>query len=60
MNSIKNSKDVAVDFQVYDVEKGFDTLWLYEIINCLYNAGFKNDKLPLLYLMNQNAKLHFF
>ena len=57
MNSIKNNKEGAVDFQVYDVEKCFDTLWLHEVINCLYNAGLTNDKLPLLFLENKSARV---
>ena len=57
MNSIKKNKDESIDFQVYDVEKCFDTLWLHEVINCLYEAGLKNDKLPLLFLENRNAKV---
>ena len=57
MNSIKNNKERAVDFQVYDVEKWFDTLWLHEVINCLFEAGLTNDKLPLLFMENENAQV---
>ena len=35
----------------------FDYLWLHEVINCLYEAGLRNDKLPLLFLENNNAKV---
>jgi hypothetical protein len=42
---------------VFDVEKCFDALWLQECINELYDAGFDNDKLPLLFLENQNAEI---
>ena len=37
--------------------KCFDLLWLHEVINCLYDAGLQNDKLPLLFLENKNAKV---
>ena len=57
MNSIKNNKESDVDFQVYDVEKCFDTLWLHEVINCLFNAGLTNDKLPLLFMENESAQV---
>ena len=57
MNSIKHKKDESVDFQVYDNEKCFDTLWLHEVINCLYEAGLQNDKLPLLFMENRNAQV---
>ena len=51
INSIRNEKEEALDMQVYDIEK-CDTLWLHEVINSLYEAGVKNDKLPLLILEN--------
>ena len=57
MNSIRNNKEQAIDCQVYDVEKCFDNLWLKEVINCLYEAGLDNDKLPLLFIENQNAQV---
>ena len=61
MNAIINSKrmekEEALDLQVYDIEKCFDTLWLHEVINSLYEAGLQNDKLPLLFLENRNAQV---
>ena len=42
---------------MYDIEKCFDALCLEECINDLYEAGLNNDKLPLLFLENQNAKV---
>ena len=56
-NSIVNGKESAVDVQVFDVEKCFDALWMQECINDLFETGFDNDKLPILYLENQNAKI---
>ena len=47
----------ALDIHVYDVEQCFDSLWLEEVINSLYEAGFQNDKLPLLFLENRNAQV---
>ena len=57
MNSVKKKNEEALDFQVYDIEKCFDALWLHEVINCLYEAGLRNDKLPLLFLENNNAQV---
>ena len=37
--------------------KCYDALWLQECINDLYDSGLKNDKLPLLFLENQNARV---
>ena len=56
-NAVNKNKNEAMDFQVYDVEKCFDKLWLQEVINCLYNAGLQNDKLPLLFLTNKTAQV---
>ena len=61
MNAIFNSNikgnEEPLDCQVYDIEKCFDALWLHEVINCLYEAGLTNDKLPLLFLENNNAQV---
>ena len=56
-NAVKKKKNEAMEFQVYDVEKCFDKLWLQKVINCLYNAGLQNDKLPLLILTNTRLGL---
>ena len=54
---LKSGSDEACDVQVYDVEKCFDSLWVQECINTLYENGFKNDKLVLLYEETINAKI---
>ena len=53
-NSVINGNEDPIDVQVYDVEKCFDALWVQECINDLADTGIANDKLPLLYLENQN------
>ena len=50
-------KTSEVDIQVFDIEKCFDALWMQECINDLFDSGFQNDKLPLLFLENQSAKI---
>ena len=57
LNNIRKENGEAYDFQIYDIEKCFDKLWLHEVINCLYEAGLQNDKLPLLFLENVNAQV---
>ena len=39
----------------YDVEKCFDSLWLEDCINCLWDPDVKDDILCLIYLMNIKA-----
>ena len=56
-NSVINGNEKPIDIQVFDVEKCFDSLWLKECINDLFESGLKNDKLPLLYLENKNAQI---
>ena len=48
INSVKNGGEDACDIQVFDVEKCFDSLWVQECVNTLYENGFNNDKLVLL------------
>ena len=41
MNSSKRGVDEACDVCVYNIRKCFDSLWLSECINNLYEVGFK-------------------
>ena len=56
-NSVINGKKDPVDIQIFDVERCFDALWVDECISDVYDAGLDNDKLVLLYLENQNARI---
>ena len=56
-NASKHNPKEATDLNVYDVIKCFDSLWLEECINDLYDAGLKNDKLVLLYNSNLSANI---
>ena len=57
MNESKRNPKEALDINVYDVEKCFDSLWLSECINDLYESGMTSDKLNLLYLANKQANI---
>ena len=57
MNSVVNANKDPLDICTYDIEKCFNALWTHECINDIYEAGMTNDKLPLLYKMNMNAKV---
>ena len=41
----------------YDTEKCFDSLWLDDCINSLYENGVKDDILDLIYRLNQKAEI---
>ena len=57
MNQSKNNPKEAADIGVYDVYKCFDSLWLKECINDLFEAGLTNDTLVLLYQSNLSARV---
>ena len=57
MNSVKSGNEEPCDLGVYDVIKCFDALWNQECINDLWDAGCQNDKLHLLSLGNQRARV---
>ena len=57
LNAARKQSKEALDLQVYDVKTCFDSLWLHEVITCLYQAGLTNDKLPLLFLENETAQI---
>ena len=56
-NSVKSGDEEPCDVQVFDIEKCFDSLWVQECVNTLYENGFKNDKLVLLYEETKNAQI---
>ena len=53
--SKRNIRDI--DIGIYDVDKCFDKLWAQECFNDIYENGFQNEKLNLLYEENVNAKV---
>ena len=56
-NSVMNRKEEPLDIQVFDIEKCFDALWVEECTNDIFETDFDNDKLPLLFIENQNAMI---
>ena len=52
-----NGNSEPIDIQVFDIEKCFDALWVQKCMNDVYETGFDNDKLPLLFAENQHAKI---
>ena len=57
INSIKKGKEDPCDITVNDVEKCFDSLWVQECINTLFEYGLRNDKLVLLYEESKTAMI---
>ena len=44
----RSQKKQPILIMIYDAEQCFDSLWQEEVINNLYEAGIRNDKLALL------------
>ena len=52
-----NGSGKPCDIAAYDAEKCSDALWAQECVNDLWDAGCQDDKLSLLHLENQSAKV---
>ena len=46
-----------IDLEILDYKQCFDSMWLDETINDLYETGLKNDNLNLIYKLNENNKV---
>ena len=57
INSVKRGKEEPCDITVNDVEKCFDSLWVQECINTLFEYGLTNDKLVLLFEETKSAMI---
>ena len=44
MNSVIKRKAECIDIQSYDIQKAFDTLWLTDCMNDLYDTLEKNKR----------------
>ena len=47
----------SIDVLLYDYRQCFDSLWLEECINDLFDAGIQDDKLALIYEANKVNKV---
>ena len=51
----RSCKQLWITF--YDIEKCFDSLWLEDCVNSLWENGIKNDLLSLIYFLNIKAQI---
>ena len=51
------NKGRPIDILMYYYRQCFDTLWLEECINDLYDAGIQDDKLALIYEVNKKNQV---
>ena len=60
INSVVRGDEDCVDIQIYDLEKAFDTLWLIDSLNDIFDTlpkDKRNDELSLLYETNRNTQM---
>ena len=55
VNSSKTK--IPIDIHVYDYKQCFDSLWLKECLNDMFEGGLQNDKLNVLYSANNLVKV---
>ena len=55
INSVIKGGEESIDIQVFNIEKAFDSIWLEDSVNDVYDSlteDNRNEKLLLLYKMN--------
>ena len=52
---LNNKKAKPIDIQISDFRQCFDSLWLEECMNDLYDAGIVDDNLALIYGCQQTC-----
>ena len=55
--AINNKHKKSIDILIYDYKQCFDSMWLEEALNDLYEAGVKDDNLALIHLANETNKV---
>ena len=56
VNSAIKKETKPLEILIYDVSKCFDSLWLKEIMNDMYESGVTDDKLEILYIENEKSR----
>ena len=56
-DALHNKKTKPINITLLDYRQCFDSMWLEEAMNDLFNAGFNDDKLAVVYEANRNNKV---
>ena len=54
INEVINGKAKAIDIEIIDYRQCFDSMWLSESINDLYESGIKDDNLAIIHASNKH------
>ena len=57
INEVINQKKTGIDITILDYRQCFDSLWMEEVMNDLWEAGITDDKLGLIYKMNERTNV---
>ena len=57
INEVINNKETGIDIGIMDYRQCFDSMWMEESMNDLWEAGIKDDKLALIYKMNEQTSV---
>ena len=57
INDVLQDKSKAVDIEIMDYKQCFDSMWLEDALNDLYDSGVKDDTLAILHEANKNVKV---
>ena len=57
INEVIQDKSKSLDIGILDYRQCFDSMWLEDTINDLYEAGITDDKLALIYKSNETNKV---
>ena len=54
INEVINGKAEAIDIEIIDYRQCFDSMWLSESINDLYESGIQNENLAIIHAANSH------
>ena len=57
INDVINGKADSIDIQIIDYRQWFDSMWLAESINDLYESGIQDDKLAIIFAANEHNQV---
>ena len=56
-DNTRSKKNKSLSICIYDCRQCFDSMWQYEVLNDIYEAGVNDDKFALLYEINKTNNL---
>ena len=57
INEVIQNKKHSIDIEILDYKKCFDSMWMEECVNDLWEAGVQDDQLALIYKINEKVNV---